>query len=181
MSPEIMKGHVPKLSIESVERLSTGDLHELCDAAEVAIMSGGGFGWLSPPPKSVMEDYWRGVQMIPERHLVVARLDKVIAGSCQIVCPPRNNEAQAFSCNLTTFFVAPWARGHGLATLIVSEAEVLAKSKGFTMVNLDVRSTQTRAIQSFEACGFVHYATNPYYARVEDEYVTAFYYHKELT
>ena len=88
---------------------------------------------------------------------------------------------QAFSCNLTTFFVAPWARGHGLATLIVSVAETLAKSKGFTMVNLDVRSTQTRAIQSFEACGFVHYATNHYYARVEDEYVTGFYYHKELT
>ena len=42
MSPEIMKGYVPKLSIESVERLSTGDLHELCDAAEAAIMSGGG-------------------------------------------------------------------------------------------------------------------------------------------
>ena len=95
MSPEIMKGHVPKLSIESVERLSTGDLHELCDAAEAAIMSGGGFGWLSPPPKSVMEDYWRGVLMIPERHLIVARLDKVIAGSCQILLPPRNNEAQA--------------------------------------------------------------------------------------
>ena len=73
MSPEIMKGHVPKLSIESVERLSTGDLHELCDAAEAGIMSGGGFGWLSPPPKSVMEDYWRGVLMIPERHLIVAR------------------------------------------------------------------------------------------------------------
>ena len=70
MSPEIMKGHVPKLSIESVERLSTGDLHELCDAAEAGIMSGGGFGWLSPPPKSVMEDYWRGVLMIPERHLI---------------------------------------------------------------------------------------------------------------
>ena len=60
MSREIMKGHIPKLSIESVERLSTGDLHELCEAAEAGIMSGGGFGWLSPPPKSVMEDYWRG-------------------------------------------------------------------------------------------------------------------------
>lgn len=127
-----------------------------------------------------MEDYWRGVQMIPERHLVVARLDKVIAGSCQIVCPPRNNEAKAFLCNLTTFFVAPWARGHGLAALIISEAEALAKSKGFTMVNLDVRSTQTRAIQSFEAGGFVHYATNAHYAQVDGGYVSGFYYHKEL-
>ena len=181
MTPDKLLGRAAKRSVETPSRLNSNDLDELCDAADEAILSGGGFGWLSPPPRSIMEDYWRGVQMIPERHLVVARLDKVIAGSCQIICPPRNNEAQAFSCNLTTFFVAPWARGHGLATLIVSEAETLAKSKGFTMVNLDVRSTQTRAIQSFEACGFVHYATNHYYARVEDKYVTGFYYHKELT
>ena len=149
MSREIMKGHIPKLSIESVERLSTGDLHELCEAAEAAIMSGGGFGWLSPPPKSVMEDYWRGVLMIPERHLIVARLDKVIAGSCQILRPPRNNEA-------------------------------LAKSEGFSMINLDVRSTQDRAIQSFEARGFTRYATNDFYARVNGDFVSGFYYRKEL-
>ena len=181
MTAEMMRDHVAKLSVETADQLTTRDIHELCDAAEEAIIAGGGFGWLSPPPKSVMEDYWRGVQMIPERHLVVVRLDKVIAGSCQIVCPPRNNEAQAFSCNLTTFFVAPWARGHGLAALLIGEAEALAKSKGFTMINLDVRATQTRAIQSFEACGFQHYGTNAYYARVDDEYVTGFYYHKELS
>ena len=33
----------------------------------------------------------------------------------------------------------------------IGEAEALAKSKGFTMINLDVRATQTRAIQSFDA------------------------------
>ena len=77
--------------------------------------------------------------------------------------------------------MAPWARGHGLAALLIGEAEALAKSKGFTMINLDVRATQTRAIQSFEACGFQHYGTNAYYARVDDEYVTGFYYHKELS
>ncbi len=180
MSPELMKGHVPKLSIESVDRLSTGDLHELCEAAEAGIMSGGGFGWLSPPPKSVMEDYWRGVLIIPERHLIVARLDKVIAGSCQILRPPRNNEAQAFTCQLTTFFIAPWARGHGLAQMIVAESEALAKSEGFSMINLDVRSTQDRAIQSFEARGFTRYATNDFYARVDGDFVTGFYYRKEL-
>jgi ribosomal protein S18 acetylase RimI-like enzyme len=127
-----------------------------------------------------MEDYWRGVQMVPERHLVLARLDKVVSGSCQIVRPPRNNEAQRFTCQLTTFFVAPWARGHGLAQMIVAEAEALAKSKGFTMINLDVRSTQVRAIQSFEARGFKRYATNDFYARVDNQYVQGFYYHKEL-
>ena len=120
MTAEIMRDHVAKLSVETADQLTTRDVHELCDAAEEAILAGGGFGWLSPPPKSVMEDYWRGVQMIPERHLIIARLDKVIAGSCQIVRPPRNNEAQQFSCQLTTFFVAPWARGHGLAQMIVA-------------------------------------------------------------
>jgi ribosomal protein S18 acetylase RimI-like enzyme len=118
--------------------------------------------------------------MIPERHLIIARLDKVIAGSCQIVRPPRNNEAQQFSCQLTTFFVAPWARGHGLAQMIVAEAEALAKSQGFLMINLDVRATQERAIQSFEARGFSRYATNPFYAKVDDAYVPGFYYQKEL-
>jgi hypothetical protein len=122
MTAEIMRDHVAKLSVETADQLTARDIHELCDAADEAILAGGGFGWLSPPPKSVMEDYWRGVQMIPERYLIIARLDKVIGGSCQIVRPPKNNEAQKFACQLTTFFVAPWARGHGLAQMIVAEA-----------------------------------------------------------
>ena len=181
MSLKKLSTHTPRISVESPSRLSSVDVDELCDAAEGAIRSGGGFGWLTPPPRSVMEDYWRGVQMIPERHLVVARLDKVIAGSCQIVRPPRNNEAQAFVCQLTTFFVAPWARGHGLAQMIVAEAEALAKTNGFSMINLDVRSTQDRAIQSFEARGFVRYAVNDRYARVGNDYVSGYYYQKELS
>ena len=123
MTAEMSRDYVAKLSVETADKLTMGDIHELCDAAEEAIHAGGGFGWLSPPPRSVMEDYWRGVQMIPERYLIIARLDRVIAGSCQIVRPPKNNEAQKFMCQLTTFFVAPWARGHGLAQMIVAEAE----------------------------------------------------------
>ena len=179
MKTESLHGHVAKISVETVDQLTERDIHELGDAAEAAILSGGGFGWLSPPPKSVMEDYWRGVQMIPDRHLIIARLDKVIAGSCQIIRPPKNNEAQKFSCQLTTFFVAPWARGHGLAQMIVAESEALAKSEGFSMINLDVRATQDRAIQSFEARGFKRYATN-HYAKVGDDYVLGLYYQKEL-
>ena len=62
----------------------------------------------------------------------------------------------------------------------LGEAEALAKSKGFTMVHLDVRATQTRAIQSFEARGFSRYAVNEHYARVDDAYVTGYYFHKVL-
>ena len=180
MPSNLVQKHTPKLSVETVDQLTERDIHELSDAAETAILSGGGFGWLSPPPKSVMEDYWRGVQMIPDRHLIIARLDKVIAGSCQILRPPKNNEAQKFCCQLTTFFIAPWARGHGLAKKIVAEAEALAKSEGFLMINLDVRATQSRAIQSFEARDFKCYAKNDYYAKVDEVYTSGLYYHKEL-
>ena len=180
MTSNLLQKHIPKLSVETVDQLTERDIHELSDAAEAAILSGGGFGWLSPPLKSVMEDYCRGVQMIPDRHLIIARLDKVIAGSCQILRPPKNNEAQKFSCQLTTFFIAPWARGHGLAKRIVSEAEALAKSEGFLMITLDVRATQDRAIQSFEARDFKCYAKNDFYAKVDGTYVSGFYYHKEL-
>ena len=70
--------------------------------------------------------------------------------------------------------------GHGLAQMIVAEAEALAKSQGFLMINLDVRATQERALQSFEARGFSRYATNAFYAKVDDAFVTGFYYQKEL-
>ena len=52
--------------------------------------------------------------------------------------------------------------------------------EGFLMINLDVRATQDRAIQSFESRSFKRYATNNYYAKVGDDYVPGFYYHKEL-
>ena len=64
--------------------------------------------------------------------------------------------------------------------MIVAEAEALAKSEGFLMINLDVRATQHRAIQSFEARNFKRYATNDHYAKVDGAYVLGYYYYKEL-
>ncbi|MGC6531272.1 MAG: GNAT family N-acetyltransferase, partial [Candidatus Puniceispirillaceae bacterium] len=108
-----------RVTLEMADELNANDLSELCDAAEEAIKAGGGFGWLAPPPRNIMEDYWRGVLLIPERRLFVGKVDMVMAGSCQIVRPPKANEAQAFACQLTTFFLAPWARGHGLAQRLI--------------------------------------------------------------
>ena len=99
MTSESVRGHIAKISVETVDQLTERDINELSDAAEAAILSGGGFGWLSPPPKSVMEDYWRGVQMIPDRHLIIARLDKVIAGSCQITRPQKTTKRKSSPVN----------------------------------------------------------------------------------
>ena len=84
----------PAPSVEMLTEFGPNDLQDLSDATETAIEDGGGFGWVSLPPRETLEAFWRGVLLIPERDLFVGRLDGVIAGSCQIQKPARNNEAQ---------------------------------------------------------------------------------------
>jgi ribosomal protein S18 acetylase RimI-like enzyme len=166
-----------------VERLTEfhgNDLSDLCDAAETAIVDGGGFGWLKPPPRDVMERYWKGVLLVPERELIAGRLDGVIGGSAQLVKPPRNNEAQAFAASMTTHFVAEWARGHGLARRLVAAVEEAARKAGFYFLNLDVRETQAPAIKLYEAMGFSLWGSNPNYAMVEGQIIGGRYYSKQL-
>jgi len=166
--------------IERITELEGADLHDLCDAAEAAIRDGGGFGWLQPPERHVMETYWKGVLLVPERDLLVARVDGVIAGSAQLLRAPRNNEAQAYVGTLSTFFVAPWARGHGLARRLVESVEELALAHGLKVVNLDVRESQHRAIQIYHHLGYEHWGTNPCYALVDGEWAKGYYYYKYL-
>ncbi|MBV9150284.1 MAG: GNAT family N-acetyltransferase, partial [Alphaproteobacteria bacterium] len=94
-----------KVKVERLTRYSGTDLDDLCEATESAIVEGGGFGWLKPPPRQLLENYWRGVLLVPERRLVVGRLDGVICGSAQLSRAPRNNEAQAMAGTVTSAFV----------------------------------------------------------------------------
>ena len=165
---------------ELCTKLNNIDLQELCDATEEAILAGGGFGWISPPPSKMLQDYWKGVLLIPERVMILGRLDNVVAGSVQLIKPAKNNEAQAHLCTLSTFFFAPWARGFGLAKAVFEKAEMKAKQDGFKVMTLEVRETQTRAIQLYEQAGFIKSGVNPKSAYVNGEYITGYYYYKEL-
>jgi GNAT superfamily N-acetyltransferase len=160
--------------------LSKVDLQELCDATEEAISAGGGFGWVSPPAMRTLQNYWKGVLLIPERTLIVGKLDSIVAGSVQLIKPAKNNEAQAHSCLLSTFFFAPWARGFGLAKAVFQKAEEKAKNDGFKVITLEVRETQHRAIQLYEQAGFIKSGTNPKSVFVNGEYIAGHYYYKEL-
>ncbi len=167
----------------AVERLSAfrgPDLHDLCDAADAAILDGGGFGWLKPPQRHVMETFWKGVLVVPERELFVARLDRTIAGSAQLLRPPRNNEAQGYAGYLTTSFIAPWARGHGLARSLTLAIEDAARDAGLRVLNLDVRETQDAAIRLYESLGYKRWGTHPHYAWIAERWVTGYFYHKDL-
>lgn len=167
-------------SVELVTELRRIDMLDLCDATEAAILDGGGFGWVTPPDRDVMERYWGGVLAVPERVLFIGRLDGIVAGSVQLMRPTRNNEAQSFACTLTTSFVAPWARGHGLARLLTQAVIDHARKEGFQLLNLDVRDTQHAAIRLYERMGFVRWGTHPHYARARGRSIAGHFYYKVL-
>lgn len=171
----------PVLAIEQVKELSPADLEDLCDATDAAIVDGGGFGWVKLPSREILERFWNGVLVMPQRMVFVARLDGVICGTAQIIAPSRNNEAQSGIVEMTTVFVAPWARGHGLARMMVEEMEKAVKEAGFSVINLDVRETQLAAIKLYEDRGYVHFGTHPYYAHVDGKDVPGHYYYKKLS
>ncbi len=167
----------------AVERLGTfsdEDLAALCEAANAAIIDGGGFGWVSPPGRAALEAYFKGVLLVPGRELFASRLDGTLVGSAQLVRPPRSNEAQAFAAHLTHSFIAPYARGHGLARMMTARVEEGARALGYHALNLDVRETQEAAIALYESMGYIRWGIHPAYARVGGRTVRGIHYYKPL-
>jgi ribosomal protein S18 acetylase RimI-like enzyme len=166
--------------VERVTEFAEDDLHALCEATSAAIIDGGGFGWVNPPGLMALETYFRGVLLVPERELFVARLNGIIVGSAHLVRPPRNNEAQAHAAQLMHSYIAPYARSHGLARMLTMGVEERARELGYHVLNLDVRETQQAAIQLYESLGYVRWGVHPDYAFVRGQVVQGYFYYKRL-
>lgn len=177
---DTVEPNAPAVGVAELHRFQGSDLHDLCEATELAIEDGGGFGWVEVPGREVLERYWRGVLAVPGRSLVVGRLDGVIAGSTQVVRPPPNNEAQRFAAAVSTSFVAPWARGHGLARRMLEQAEAIARAERFEILTFDCRESQAAAIKLCHTLGYVHWGTNPVYARIGGRLVPGHFFYKLL-
>jgi len=178
--PAMAKPPPDERLVERADSFTEEELNALCEAAHSAIIEGGGFGWINPPGRLALESYFRGVLLVPERELFIARLNGTIVGSAQLLRPPRNNEAQAFAAHLMHSFIAPYARGHGLARLLTLRVEEGARALGYQVLNLDVRDTQQAAIRLYESLGYVRWGTHPHYARVAGETIPGHHYYKVL-
>ena len=178
--PRPAKPRAAVLTVERATEFTDDELNQLCEATAAAIIEGGGFGWVNAPERQVLERYFRGLLLVPERELFVGRLDGVIVGSAQLVRPPRNNEAKSFAATMMHLFIAPFARGHGVGRMMVQRVEDGARALGYQVLNLDVRETQTAAIRMYEALGYIRWGEHPAYARVRGEIVRGFYYYKQL-
>lgn len=171
---------MPEITTEKVQKLAAGDLDDLCKATEDAIRDGIGFGWLAPPAREVLESYWNGTLIVPKRSLFLARIDGVVAGSIQLVRPSKSKETSAFSCDIEAHFVAPWARGHGLAKALLETAEREAARDGFSVIRLSVRESQHQAIQLYRECGYIEWGKMPYYEYVNASMMAGYFFYKKL-
>jgi len=169
-----------KINVENLKKISDLDLADLCNISEQAIQAGGGFGWLSVPPRNTLKKYWNGLMLINYKKLLVGRLDRVIAGALQLSFEPPNNEAQKNIASIQSHFVAPWARGYGLAKAMVDFAIKSSKENNAKCLQLDIRETQEAAISLFESKGFIKWGENPYYAFVNGKFIKGLYFYKNI-
>ncbi len=175
-----MSGGTHTIAVDRLSSLSDDDMQALCEAADAAILDGGGFGWVHSPGRQALERYYRGLLLVPERILFVGRLNGVIVGAAQLVRPARNMEAQSLAATLAHSYGAPYARGHGIARQLTVKAEECARALGFQVLNLDVRETQTIAIRMYERLGFECWGSHPCYARVDGRVIAGHFYYKRL-
>jgi ribosomal protein S18 acetylase RimI-like enzyme len=166
--------------VERITEFRHADLTEIVQATEDAIREGIGFNWVLPPGKDVLETYWKGVLVVPERVLYVGRLDGVLAASVQLLKPGPSKETSSFAAGIEAHFVAPWARGHGLAKMLLESVEREARSQGFSVLKLSVRETQEAAIKLYEESNYIHWGTLPYYEFESAKMIAGKFYYKNL-
>lgn len=168
------------ISAEKLTQLKVADLDDLCQATEDAIADGIGFNWMTPPMRETLEAYWKGVLVVPERTLFGGRLDGTLVGSVQLVRPSKSKETSAFAVSVEAHFIAPWARGHGIAKLLLETAEREAAKEGFSIVRLHVREGQERALQIYREGGYTEWGTLPYYEIVNARMLSGHFFYKKL-
>lgn len=173
-----------KIVIKTLDSNNKKLLIELCSATLDTIRDNNGFniGFSNKYNNDVdeIEKYFQGVTLIPERTLYVALFNNSVAGSIQLVKQPPSYETMSFACSFDNHFVAPWARGHGIARKLIEYAEKDAKESGHSMIKISVRSTRNAAIKLYESLGFKKWGELERYEKVLGKYVSGQFFYKDI-
>ncbi len=170
----------PGEGVGIVEELDERALGELCEATALAVADGEDIAWVHPPRQSVLVAYWTGILLAPHRRLLVARHDGRICGAVQLILPGAINEAGAHAGEIATFFVAPWARGHGNARALLESAEAEARAAGLKVLDFSIRADRKAGIALVESLGYRRWAEKPHYAYINDRFLPGYFYTKML-
>ena len=179
-----LKSLNPVVTVERLETFKSSDVDDLCECLEQTMEDGLGFSigfkQTIAPSRERLESYWKGVLLVPDRELYVGRLDGMIAASIQMIKPSPSNQVQSFAVYAREHFVAPWARGHGLAKFLLAAVEDSARVQGYKIVKLEVRSSQDGAIALYENLGYKRWGVLDKYEMVDGKYVAGYFYYKDL-
>ena len=168
------------ISVDTITKLTEVDLADLCNITEQAISAGGGFGWLRVPTRQVLNQYWQKITDDYLNNLIVGRLNGVIAGTLQLTYEAPNIESRKNIAQIKRQFVAPWARGYGLAKSMIDFSEQKAKEENIKSIQLSVRETQDAAIKLFSGKDYEVWGENPYYAFINGSFIKGIYFYKNL-
>lgn len=173
------------LRTELVVTLNSYDMANLCQAASDTMLDTTGFSigskrW-QPPSLEDIENYFRGVMLIQERKLFVAKLDGTVCGSVQLLLPSSANQTSDFAVTLDNLFVAPWARDMGFGKMLLEHAENFAKENNFILIKLSVRSNREAAIDLFEKQFYKRWGTLEKYEKMGNQIISGFFYSKDIS
>lgn len=173
-----------EIKVEMADKLNPLELIDLCDATEATMLDTYGFSighnqW-QPPMRDILERYFKGVLIIPERKLILGKIDETISSSLQIVLPHSINKTSNFAISIDNMFVAPWSRNLGIARKMLKFAEDFGTLKGYQIIKLSVRSNREAAITLYESLGYKKWGTLEKYEKVGNEIISGFFYYKEL-
>lgn len=157
---------------------ASGRLDALADLLIDAVDSGASVGFLPPLPRPEAIDYWEKVVAALRggaRILLVAEREGVMDGSVQLDVETRANGRHR--AELMKLFVHRRARRHGLATVLIAEAEDAARASGQTLLLADTRQGG-EAERLLGKLGWARWGAVPGYARSAngDLHTTVFFY-----
>ncbi|MCT6879550.1 MAG: GNAT family N-acetyltransferase [Commensalibacter sp.] len=179
---QISSSLLPQIQIDQVtEFQNEDDLHALCEALDAYILGGGYYKWIkNPPPRHLMENYLRGVLLVPEKILFIARLDGNIVGSCELKLPRKEKNSPHIGAFIDLFGIAPYARNVGVEALMLTKAEQTITQAGYPIVNIVIDETQQFNFDFYLQKGYIHWATHPYYRRIEGQIVKGLFLYKSF-
>jgi ribosomal protein S18 acetylase RimI-like enzyme len=174
----------PNLKIEKLKKINSMDLSDLVDASASVMNETLGFNLgtqnFTPSHHENIANYWNGVILVPERILVVGRVDGIIASTVQVVKPSPSNQTSPFSCSLDNLFTATWARNLGLSNMMLDFAEKEITTLGLSVIRISIRETRTTAISLFEKRGYEKLGYLPKYELDQGKIVGGYFYYKEI-
>ena len=135
---------------------------------QACVAQGASIGFMLPLPDAEAGAFWDGIAAAlaaGARRMLVARLDRAIVGTAQLVTGmPANGRHRA---EIAKVMVHPAARRRGIARRLMQRAEALARADGRRLLVLDTVEGGD-AEQLYRGLGFRLAGTVPNYARLPD-------------